>query len=145
MDVPIFYKEDNKNYTQNYFPFIKESISENNPFIFGRYVDKSPYFATNEQLHSNISVLGVPGSGKGAFIHSLMFQLMMNNRGFCLMNPLGQVYSSNHIKKMATLLNKKMMCLFSTMTTIQNSLQAVLTMIRLFSHHLIQETMLDAK
>lgn len=107
MDVPIFYKEDNKNYTQNYFPFIKESISENNPFIFGRYVDKSPYFATNEQLHSNISVLGVPGSGKGAFIHSLMFQLMMNNRGFCLMNPLGQVYSSNHIKKMATLLNKK--------------------------------------
>lgn len=107
MDVPVFYKEDNKNYTQNYFPFIKESISENNPFIFGRHVDKSPYFATNEQLHSNISVLGVPGSGKGAFIHSLMFQLMMNNRGFCLMNPLGHVYSANHIKRMATLLNKK--------------------------------------
>lgn len=107
MDVPVFYKEDNKNYTQNYFPFIKESISENNPFIFGRHVDKSPYFATNEQLHSNISVLGVPGSGKGAFIHSLMFQLMMNNRGFCLINPLGHVYSANHIKRMATLLNKK--------------------------------------
>ena len=107
MDVPIFYKENTENYTHNYFPFIKESISENNPFIFGRHIDKSPYFATNDQLHSNISVLGVPGCGKGAFIHSLMFQLMMNNRGFCVINLLGNVYSSNHIKKMATLLNKK--------------------------------------
>lgn len=106
-EIPVFFKNDKQITLQNYYPFIRESVTEEQPFIFGRHVDQLPFFATPEQMHSNISVLGVPGSGKGAFIHSLMFQLMMNNRGFCLMNPLGHFYSANHIKKMATLLNKK--------------------------------------
>jgi hypothetical protein len=106
-EIPVFFKADKYTSLQNYYPFIRESVTEEKPFIFGRQVDQSPFFATPEHLHSNISVLGAPGTGKGVFIHSLMFQLMMNNRGFCVMNPLGRDYSTTYIKNMATLLNKK--------------------------------------
>lgn len=106
-EIPVFFKTDKYVTLQNYYPFIRNSVTEANPFIFGRHVDQSPFFATDEQLHSNISVLGVPGTGKGVFIHSFMFQLMMNNRGFCVMNPFGETYSTTYIKNMATLLNKK--------------------------------------
>lgn len=106
-EITVFYKNDKHSILNEYFPFIKASVTANNPFVLGRHIDQTPFFATFENLHSNISLLGVPGSGKGAFLYSFMFQLMMNNRGFCVINPIDESYLSKFCVHMSNVLNKK--------------------------------------
>lgn len=106
-EITVFYKANKHTVLHEYFPFIKASVTANNPFVLGRNIDKTPFFATFENLHSNISLLGVPGSGKGAFLYSFMFQLMMNNRGFCVINPIDESYLSKFCVHMSNSLNKK--------------------------------------
>lgn len=82
--IPVFYKKDIASFNQNYFPFIKNNVTEKHPILLGRNLDNSPYFANMEHLRSNIALLGIPGSGKTTFIYPLLYQMLMNNRGFCL-------------------------------------------------------------
>jgi len=105
-EIPVFYKTDKHAMLHTYFPFIRESITESSPFIWGRNIDKTPFFANLEQMRSNISLLAVPGAGKGSFLYSFMFQLMMNNRGFCVINPIDESYLSKFSVYMANALNK---------------------------------------
>lgn len=105
--VVVFFKKDIESELVNYFPFIKESVNEANPFIFGRHIDNTAFFAKNEHLYSNISVLGVPGSGKGAMICSILFQLLMNNRGFGVINTGQKNYMKPYVNLISNILNKQ--------------------------------------
>lgn len=105
--IPVFFKKDRQTFVNNYFPFIQSSISENNPFIFGQHVDKTAFFADIDYLRSNISLLGVPGTGKGSFLYTFIFQLLMNNRGVCIMNTAGETFMDRYITHIANFFNKK--------------------------------------
>lgn len=105
--IPVFFKKDKQTFENNYFPFIQSSISENKPFIFGKHVDKTPFFADIDYLRSNISLLGVPGTGKGSFLYTFVFQLLMNNRGVCIINTAGETFMDRYIKHIANFFNKK--------------------------------------
>jgi hypothetical protein len=105
--IPVFFKEDKQLFLNNYFPFIRSVINESNPFVFGKHVNQKPFFADMSYLRSNISLIGVPGCGKGAFLYTFIFQLLMNNRGVCILNTIGETYMDRYIDHMATSLNKK--------------------------------------
>lgn len=105
--VPVFFKVEKELFTYNYFPFIKSNITESKPFIFGKDVNSNPVYATHEELHSNIYILGLPGSGKTTLGVTYLFQMLMNNRGLCIINPSNNVYFTKTINYLANSLNKK--------------------------------------
>lgn len=107
IQIPVFFKKDKQTFVNDYFPFIQSSISEKKPFIFGKHVDKTPFFADVAHLRSNISLLGVPGTGKGSFLYTFIFQLLMNNRGVCIMNTAGETFMDRYITHIANFFNKK--------------------------------------
>jgi hypothetical protein len=107
IQIPVFFKKDKQSFVNDYFPFIQSSISENKPLIFGKHVDKTPFFAEIDYLRSNISLLGVPGTGKGSFLYTFIFQLLMNNRGVCIMNTAGETFMDRYITHIASFFNKK--------------------------------------
>lgn len=106
-EIPVFFKNEILTNINSFFPLIKEVVTESNPIMFGRHIDSTPFFVNNDYLHSNISLLGIPGSGAGAWLYSMVFQFLMHNRGCCIINPIHQVYSDLYVDKIASSLNKK--------------------------------------
>lgn len=107
VQIPVFFKKDKQTFVNDYFPFIQSSISESKPLIFGKHVDKTPFFADIDYLRSNISLIGVPGAGKGSFLYTFIFQLLMNNRGVCIINRSGETFMDRYITHIASFFNKK--------------------------------------
>lgn len=103
-DIIVF--KHNKEELNNYFPFIRNFITQKNPFIFGKKVNQDVFFADKKFLYSNINLIGVPGSGKSAYIYTFLFQLLMNNRGFCVINSSGINFTDKYISHIANSLNK---------------------------------------
>lgn len=105
--IPVFFKPIKNDLQYNYYPIIKSNITESKPFIFGRNNSNEPVYATKEELHSNISVFGLPGCGKSNFVITFIYQALMNNRGICVINPALNVYSKKSIEFLSASLNKK--------------------------------------
>lgn len=106
-EIPVFFKEDMLSKTYEFFPMIKNSVTELNPIMLGRNPDLTPFLANSDYLRSNIYLLGLPGCGNSPWLYSMMFQFLMNNRGFCVIDLMSETPMKSYIEKMANSLNKK--------------------------------------
>lgn len=104
--IPLI-KESKETIVNNLFPFIKENLTDNNKIILGRNLDMTPCFATDEMMRSNILVTGLPGTGKSIFNFPILFQCLMNNRGFGIINVIENIFISKYVDYLVKVFNKK--------------------------------------